>query len=343
MSLVYHIFTIFFLLLIIAVRIIIRIVRAIIEARRSMSPYAGVIWLYGVLLVLFGLVIFLFPIHQFFYTRIFLRYLIIVYAFCDGLYLLVRGLLLRFAPTVYMKLAYQVPEGRLEIPGDFPPTMRRAIVFVRRPGANGLGHIAWAFEWHNGWFNAGSVENATGKPYARPEEMGFWTTHTLDPIAAMQKQSSAYDEFKLFYVTQPRPKEAWKTAVWESHQPYFALRHNCNDVTYDVLRAYGATELLDPAQEHVPNDWYDALPGRSYIIAEHPLIPVQLHKMSLRELATREIELTIPPRIRGEPPPWRTRGGRAWQELTLAWEKMLKDVGTLFMSLGKRVTKRQVS
>ena len=157
MSLVYHIFTIFFLLLIIAVRIIISIVRAIIEARRSVSPYAGVIWLYGVLLVLFGLVIFLFPIHQFFYTRIFLRYLIIVYAFCDGLYLLVRGLLLRFAPTVYMKLAYQVPEGRLEIAGDFSSTMRRAIVFVRRPGANGLGHIAWAFEWHNGWFNAGSV------------------------------------------------------------------------------------------------------------------------------------------------------------------------------------------
>jgi hypothetical protein len=59
----------------------------------------------------------------------------------------------------------------LEIPDDLPPTTRRAIVFIRRMGATGLGHIAWAFEWYNGWFNAGSVENATNKPYAMPEEM----------------------------------------------------------------------------------------------------------------------------------------------------------------------------
>ena len=342
MSLVFHIFTIFFLLLIIAVRIIISLVRAIIDARRSRGPYAGVIWLYGGLLVLTGLVLFLFPVHRFFFTRIFLRIFIIVYALCDGFYLLIRGLLLRFAPDVYTRLNFRVRDSQLEIPGDLAPTARRAIVFVRRPGANGLGHIAWAFEWHNGWFNAGSVENATGKPYARPEEMGFWAMHTLDPVAAMQKQSSTYDEYKLFYVSQPRPKEAWKTVVWESRQSYFALRHNCNDVSYDVLRAYGTTGLLDPAQEHVPNDWYDALPGRSYTIAEHPVIPVQLHKMSQRELATREIELTIPPHIKGAPPPWRMRGWRAWEELTLAWDKMLKDVGTLFISLGKRVTKRQL-
>jgi uncharacterized membrane protein HdeD (DUF308 family) len=343
MSLVFHVFTIFFLLLVIAVRIIISIIRAIIDARRSRGPYAGVIWLYGGLLVLSGLVLFLFPVHRFFFTRIFLRYFIIVYALCDGFYLLVRGLLLRFAPAVYTRLTFQVPESQLEIPVDLSPTVRRAIVFVRRPGANGLGHIAWAFEWHNGWFNAGSVENATGKPYARPEEMGFWAMHTLNPIAAMQKQSSTYDEYKIFYVSLPHPKEAWRTVVWESRQPYFALRHNCNDAAYDVLRAYGATELLDPAQEHVPNDWYDALPGRSYTIAEHPVIPVQLRKMSQRELATREIELTIPPHVKGAPPPWRMRGWRAWEELTLAWDKMLKDVGKLFISMGKRVTKRQIT
>jgi hypothetical protein len=37
------------------------------------------------------------------------------------------------------------------------------------------------------------------------------------------------------------------------------------------------------------------------------------------------------------------RGWRAWEELILAWDKMLKDVGTLFISMGKRVTKRQIS
>ena len=341
-SLVYHVLTIFLLLIIIAVRIIISSVRAMIEAWRSRSPYAGVIWLYGGLLGLSGLILCLFPVQTLFFTRIFLRNFIIVYALCDGCYLLVRGLLLRFAPAVYTRSTSQAPESLLKVPDDLPPTTRRAMVFIRRMGATGLGHIAWAFEWYNGWFNAGSVENATNKPYAMPEEMGFWAMHTLDPIATMQKRSSTYNEYKLFYVSQPRPKEAWRTVVWESRQPYVVLRHNCNDVAYDVLRAYGTTELLDPAQEHVPNDWYDALPGRSYTIAEHPVIPVQLHKMSQRELATREILLTIPPRIKGSPPPWRVRGWRAWEELTLGWDKMLKDVRTLFISMGKRVTKRQI-
>ena len=339
-SLVYHVLTIFLLLIIIAVRITISSVRAMIEAWRSRSPYAGVIWLYGGLLGLSGLILCLFPVQTLFFTRIFLRNFIIVYALCDGCYLLVRGLLLRFAPAVYTRSTSQAPESLLKVPDDLPPTTRRAMVFIRRMGATGLGHIAWAFEWYNGWFNAGSVENATNKPYARPEEMGFWAMHTLDPIATMQKRSSTYNEYKLFYVSQPRPKEAWRTVVWESRQPYVVLRHNCNDVAYDVLRAYGTTELLDPAQEHVPNDWYDALPGRSYTIAEHPVIPVQLHKMSQRELASREILLTIPPRIKGSPPPWRVRGWRAWEELTLGWDKMLKDVRTLFISMGKRVTKR---
>ncbi len=338
-SFVSHELTIFFLLLMIAVRIMIAGVRVIIEARRSRSSYAGVSWLlswlYGGLLGFFGLVLFLLPI----ITLLFLIVFISLYALCDGLYMLIRGLLLRFAPAVYTRSTSQPPERMLEVPDDLPPTTRRAIVFVRRPGASGLGHIGWAFEWYNGWFNAGSVENETRKPYARPDEMGFWAAHTLNPIAAMQKQSSTYDEYKLYYVTQPRPKEAWRTVVWESRQPYSGLRHNCNDVTYDVLRAYGTTELLDPAQEHVPNDWYDALPGWTYKIAEHPVIPVHVHKMSQRELAIREILLTIPPRIKAAPPPWRMRGWRAWEELTLAWDKMLKDVWTLIILMGKRVTR----
>ena len=62
-----------------------------------------------------------------------------------------------------------------------------------------------------------------------------------------------------------------------------------------------------------------------------------------RELATREIMLTIPPYIKGTPPPWRVKGWRAWTELTLEWDKMLKDMRTLFVSMGHRLTKRQVS
>jgi hypothetical protein len=62
--------------------------------------------------------------------------------------------------------------------------------------------------------------------------------------------------------------------------------------------------------------------------------------MSQRELATREIVLTIPAHIQGTPPSWRVKGLRAWAELTLEWVKMLKDVRLLFVSVGKLVAKR---
>jgi uncharacterized membrane protein HdeD (DUF308 family) len=335
-SFVLPILTILLLAFMIAIRIVIRGVRVISDARRSRSTYVGVSWLYGGLLILSGVVLLLLP----FLTIVFLFVLIGVYALCDGLYLLVRGLLLRFAPSTLYASAFQPPGYLPDLPDDLPLTTRRAAVFVRRLGADGLGHIAWAFEWNNGWFNAGSVENPTGKIYAKPAEMGFWAAHTLEPAALMRKQSHPYNEYKLFSVLQPHPKDAWRVVIWESREPYHVVRHNCNDVAYEILRTYGVTELLDPAQEYIPNDWYDALPGRSYKIVECPVIPVHLHQMSQRELASREIMLTIPPQIKGTAPPWRVKGWRAWAELILEWDKMLKDVRVLPYSIVKLVRKK---
>jgi uncharacterized membrane protein HdeD (DUF308 family) len=340
---VFHILAILFILLIIVVRIIISGFRVIIEARRSNSPYAGLIWLFSGLVALYILALIIFPAEIVGFKLLVLFIFISVYAIGDGLYLIGRGLILRFAPAVFSRSTPQVSAHQLAIPDNLPSTTRRAVVFVRRMGANGLGHIAWAFEWHNGWFNTGSVENKKNKPFVNPEEMGFWTAHTLDPITTMFNQNSLYDEFKLFFVAHPHPKDAWRTAIWESRQPYLAVRHNCNDVAYDILRAYGAKELLEPAEQHVPNDWFDALPGPSYPVAENPVIPVQLHKMSQRELPTWEILLTIPAHIQGTPPPWQHHGWRAMHELTLTWDKMLKDMSILFTSLGRRMIKGQVS
>lgn len=328
--------TIYLLIAIIAIRIIVRGAKVILEAVRSHSCYAGLSWLYGSVLILVGIFLLVFPTFAFFLLILFLSF----YAFCDGLYMLVRGLNLRFRPSAFAASASQNGERLLDIPDTLPPTTRRAVVFVRRTGANGLGHIAWAFEWQNGWFNAGSVENTTAKPIAKPAEMEFWSVHTLDPVAAMQKQKYPYDEYKIFYISNPSPKDAWKTVVWESREPYSILHHNCNDVAYDVLRAYGVVELLDPATEHIPTDWYDALLGQSFPIAHYPVIPVHLHRMSVRELIAQEIVLTIPPHVLGIPPAWRTKGWRAWAEITLAWDKMLSDVRVLFVSLGKMAMKR---
>jgi uncharacterized membrane protein HdeD (DUF308 family) len=334
--------TIFLIVAIIAVRILFRGVRVIIDARRSHHKYEGLTWLFGILLILFGLAIFLTEEFRALALSLVVIF-IIIYAFCDGFYLLARGLLLRYKPSVVLERKFAIPEGIADLPAQLPATTRRAVVFVRRIGANGLGHIGWAFEWNNGWFNAGSVENEEGKPFVKPEEMGFWTAHTLDPIGAMQKQVITYDEYKVYYVTQPHPKDAWKTVIWESRQPYSVFRHNCNDVAYDILRAYGATELLDPVEGLVPNDWYDAQPGPSYIIEKTPSIPIHLHLMSKRELVLKEIVLSIPTHVRGTPPPWRVSGWRAWYELNYTLDKMLRDVRTLFSSMGKFLKKRQTS
>jgi len=334
--------TIFIVVTVIAIRIFFRGFKVIIDARRSRRKYEGLTWIFGILLMLFGLVIFVGENTRHFTFVLFIVF-IVLYTFFDGIYLIIRGLLLRFAPSVVVAKKFAIPEGIPDVPADMALTTRRAIVFVRHIGANGLGHIGWAFEWNNGWFNAGSVENSAGKAFAKSDDMGFWTAHTLDPIGAMQKQALTYDEYKVYYVTEPQPKEAWKTVIWESRQPYSVLRHNCNDVAYDVLRAYGVTELLDPVEGLVPNDWYDAQPGPSYIIQETPVIPIHLHLMSKRELIRKEILLTIPQHVLGTPPPWRVNGWRAWYELNYTLDKMIKDVSALFVSMGKLLTRRRVS
>ncbi len=340
--------TAFLIVVVISTRMLFRGVKVIVDARRSWHKYEGFTWLYGILLMLFGLAFLMNAIRSLLahvepYSLILVVIFISIYALLDGIYLLVRGLLLHLAPSLFTAPKLKAPDSHADLPVDLPPTTRRAVVFVRRPGANGLGHIGWTFEWTNGWFNAGSVENESRKALAQPQDMGFWSAHTLDPIGAMQKQLMTYDEYKVFYVTQPRPKDAWKTVIWESRQPYTVVRHNCSDVAYDILRAYGVTELLDPVEGLVPNDWYDALPGRSYVIEENPTIPLHLHQMSKRDLATKEIMLTIPKHMQGTPPPWRVNGWRSWQELYDTWDKMLRDVRRLFVSAGKLMTRRETS
>ena len=334
--------TLFLIVVLISTRMIFRGLRVIIDARRSRHTYAGFTWLFGILLLLVGLALLFNAFRSVLeqslpYSLIIVVLFMSAYALVDGVYLLGRGLLLRLKPTVF--IASKGKAGSTpDVPADLPPATRRGVIFVRHAGANGLGHVSWAFEWHNGWFNAGSVENDQRKPFAMPQEMGFWSAHTLDPIGAMQKQLGTYDEYKVLYVTQPRPKDAWRTLIWESRQPYTVARHNCSDVAYDILRAYGTSGLLDPVEEPVPNDWYDALPGHSYLIADHPTIPLHLHQMSKRELVTREIMLTIPEHVQATPPPWRVKGWRVWQELDGSRKKMNSDMRTLFVETKKRVT-----
>ncbi len=308
----------------IAARLLLRSFSQMRTARRARSRSIALLWSYSGFLALLGLFLLLFPLLAITLLMVFLG----SYMLVAGLFLLLRGVSLRFtssSPSASISLPLQAPPG---LSDDLPPSTRRAVVFVRRSAADGLGHIAWSFEWLSGWFNVGAVENLKQKLFVNPVDMDFWSTHTLDPITTIQQWAYPYDEYKLFFVPEPRPKDAWKTVIWESRQPYSFVHHNCCDMAYEILYAYGCTELLDPAKEFVPNDWYDALPGRSYSIAASPAIPIRLHRQSRREIATREIALVIPSHIKGSPPPWRKPRWRAWEELTLVWEMMIGHVRT---------------
>jgi uncharacterized membrane protein HdeD (DUF308 family) len=322
----------------IAVRLLLTSFSQMRTARRARGRAIALLWAYSGLLALLGLFLLLFPLLAMTLLVVFLGSYMVV----AGLFLLLRGVSLRFHSrslevSLPLPLPLPVSSGLSE---DFPPSTHRAVIFVRRSAANGLGHIAWGFEWLNGWFNVGAVENLKQKFFANPTDMDFWATHTLDPLRTIQQRAYPYNEYKLFFVPEPRPKDAWKTVIWESRQPYSLVHHNCCDVAYEILCTYGCRELLDPAKEFIPNDWYDALPGRSYSIAASPAIPIRSHKQSRHQIATREIALVIPSHIKGSPPLWRKPRWRAWEELALVWEMMIGHVRTVCTSGIKLIVQR---
>ncbi len=143
------------------------------DAQHSQYTYEGLTWLLGLVLLLVGLVFLGNAVWSALHQSVPFSLILIVlfvssYALVDGLYLVVRGLLLRLKPAVFV-----APEGKAGSPpdlrADLPPTSRRAIIFVRYAGAHGLGHVGWAFEWNNGWFNVGALENEEGTPITRQQ------------------------------------------------------------------------------------------------------------------------------------------------------------------------------
>jgi hypothetical protein len=140
----------------------------------------------------------------------------------------------------------------------------RAAVFVRRSGADGVGHVGWAFEGADGTFCTGSIENPGHTLISSPRDMGFWALRTLDPIAPMRGRR--YTDFKLITLDDPQPLVAWRVVAWVSRHSYDVFGHNCMNATYDVLRSYGVPRLPAPAHHWEPNHWFNHVDGRVYRI-----------------------------------------------------------------------------
>ena len=196
----------------------------------------------------------------------------------------------------------------------------RAVVFLRRSGADGIGHVGWAFDNGDRTFTAGSVENPHHSLRTNPRDMGFWAVRSRDPILPMRARN--YHEFKLLVVGQGDPEYALRVVKWISRQPYEIVGHNCMDATYDVLRAFDVERLPAPAHHWEPNHWFDRVQGEHFRIEADDVrlepagraaaAPGRLEP-DVESLFGRDADTVAPAR-----PAWRTPNTPEWRDFQSA-------------------------
>jgi hypothetical protein len=119
----------------------------------------------------------------------------------------------------------------------------------------------------DGTVNAGSVENHSGHIFTPASKMGFWDGCFADPTAAMADHG--YDDLKWIVVENADPVLAYRTVRWIEREAYKALHRNCEDDVYDVLRAFGARDLVLPSLVWFPKSWFRRLRGTLEHVREY--------------------------------------------------------------------------
>lgn len=137
-------------------------------------------------------------------------------------------------------------------------------VFVRRSGANGLGHVGWAFQATDGTWSAGGIENENGGPYVNPDNKCMWSYEgkSHDEVLELMR-NGGYDAYQQFVNTSSNVEQGYRDALvvveeWLS-KPYVVIGKNCMDATYEILTAYGWPMLPSPSDFPAPNDWFNEL------------------------------------------------------------------------------------
>ena len=215
----------------------------------------------------------------------------------------------RFAIPHFPENMLRPQRGRVRESGDF----MRAVVFVRRTGARGLGHVGWAFDCADGSFNVGSVENPLHHLRTQPRDDGFWALRPRDPIQPMRLRR--YTDFKVIPIEHADVARAWRTVAWVSSRPYDVIGHNCMDATYDVLRAYGLEDLPIPADHWEPNHWFDHVCGAEYQIDDGDVLaePPGESQSNMALPDHESLIINAPAGFTPEMPAWRTLQHPEWQ------------------------------
>jgi hypothetical protein len=188
-------------------------------------------------------------------------------------------------------------------------------IFNRRNGADELGHVGWAYDVLDGTFICGATENPKGLGGLGQtgDAKGWWVSRPysnllIDQFAHARVLPAGscppYDSYKVLDVAAPDKDRAWQVACWARDQPYeltgIPRGRNCMDDAYDILYAYGATNLPWPTTNPVPNFWYDAIPS--------PPLEVVPANLTVANPSNAKQDLAALPSSAPARPAWRTPG-----------------------------------
>lgn len=159
----------------------------------------------------------------------------------------------------------------------------KSMAFLRRNGASGLGHVAWAFQIYDDVWYMGSLEQLSGHFYTnntKANDTSYWTLRKGGGVAgALQEMKSCqyangflksqlkspltgYDEVIIFNVKHGKPQDALdETRRWGSF--YLVPGANCLNNTFQILSEFGTYDwnffMPDPKniQSYVPAMWFN--------------------------------------------------------------------------------------
>lgn len=152
----------------------------------------------------------------------------------------------------------------------------RAFIFIRWHGGtliNGVdaGHVGWGFlnaiDGSNETYYYGSTENPGGHPRIEPgHDNGFWSQYgngqsmynTMRQVRNGGK-TPPYDACRWITVDRPNPRAGYMSAEKTRNAGYLGVTNNCMDHVFQILTAYGVIDLLPPARDWFPNNWYNHL------------------------------------------------------------------------------------
>lgn len=182
------------------------------------------------------------------------------------------------------------------------------MVFQRAGGAEGLGHVGWAYQQIGGMWMCGATENPGGNIGGTGDAKGFWAlTYSAADVPAVfgcrrflpAGECPAYNNYKVVETQLPNSSEAWSKACWCRTRPFEVPCRDCLDDTYDILTAYGINSLPWPIIAE-PNLWFDLIPGHAIAVPRDGAL-------------STDGKQEAP--INGTPPPWRVPGTAEYREL----------------------------